>query len=64
MPAEGVSFAIIVCVGAGRAYKFVSSLGRTLSQWAVDGANEHPIAGFRWQRPALVDPYYVATLRI
>ena len=47
---------ILVCCGAGHAYKFASLLGKILSQMAIDGRTEHPIAAFTMQRPAITDP--------
>lgn len=47
---------IILCVGAGHAYKFVSLLGKILSQMAIDGRSEYPIEPFCLNRPAITDP--------
>lgn len=47
---------IIVCVGAGHAYKFASLLGKILSQMAINGETEYPIAPFALNRPAITDP--------
>ncbi len=55
---------ILVCVGAGHAYKFASLLGQLLSELAVDGVTPHPIDGFTLQRPAIVDPAYEAVFHI
>lgn len=55
---------ILVCVGAGHAYKFASLLGKTLSELAVDGTTNHDISGFTAQRPAIVDPAFEAAYHI
>jgi len=47
---------IIVCVGAGHAYKFAGLLGKILSQMAIDGETEYPIAPFTLNRPAITNP--------
>jgi sarcosine oxidase len=55
---------ISVCVGAGHAYKFASLLGKILSQLAIDGETEYPIAPFALQRPAITDPDYAAQFHL
>ncbi|MGB0386469.1 MAG: N-methyl-L-tryptophan oxidase [Ardenticatenaceae bacterium] len=55
---------IVVCVGAGHAYKFASLLGKILSQMAIDGQTEYPIAPFTLNRPAIMDPNYQANFHI
>jgi sarcosine oxidase len=55
---------IIVCNGAGHAYKFASLLGKVLSQLAIDGRTEYPIAPFSIQRPAITDPAYRSNFHI
>ena len=55
---------IIICNGAGHAYKFSSLLGKILSQLAIDGQTEYPIAPFTLNRPAITDPKYPATFHI
>jgi sarcosine oxidase len=50
---------IIVCNGAGHGYKFSSLLGKILSEMAIDGETEYPIAPFTLQREAITDPNYV-----
>ena len=55
---------IIICSGAGHAYKFASLLGKILSQMAIDGQTEYPIAPFTLQRPAITDPNYEAVFHI
>jgi len=49
---------VIVCNGAGHAYKFASLLGRILSELAIDGRTDCPIAPFTLRRPAITDPDY------
>lgn len=55
---------IIVCCGAGHAYKFASLLGKILSQLAIDGATEYPIAPFTLNRPAITDPSFEPVFHI
>ncbi|XP_055878715.1 monomeric sarcosine oxidase-like [Biomphalaria glabrata] len=49
---------VIVCCGAGHAYKFASLLGKILSELAVDGASQYDISEFSWNREALVNPNF------
>ena len=49
---------ITVAVDAGHAFKFATLIGRILSQLALDGRTEYPIASFRADRPALTDPTF------
>lgn len=49
---------ILVCSGAGHAYKFASLLGKILSELAIDGHTDYRIAPFTLQRPAITDPNY------
>jgi sarcosine oxidase len=49
---------ILVCNGAGHAYKFASLLGRILSELAIDGRTDYPIAPFTIRRSAITDPDY------
>jgi len=49
---------ILVCNGAGHAYKFASLLGKVLSELAIDGRTDSPIAPFTIRRPAITDPGY------
>ncbi|CAH1265569.1 PIPOX [Branchiostoma lanceolatum] len=49
---------IIVCCGAGHAYKFAGLLGKILSQLAIDGRTQHPIDDFTFNRPAVTDPNF------
>ncbi len=55
---------IAVCIGAGHAAKFAALLGRILAELTVDGATRFPIAAFRADRPALVDPSYAPGYRL
>lgn len=55
---------IIVCCGAGHAYKFASLLGKILSQLAIDGTTEYPIAPFTLNRPAITDPSFEPVFHI
>ncbi|KAI8491171.1 hypothetical protein Bbelb_312120 [Branchiostoma belcheri] len=49
---------VIVCCGAGHAYKFASLLGKILSQLAIDGRTQYPIEDFTMNRPAVTDPNF------
>ncbi len=55
---------ILVCVGAGHAFKFASLLGKILSQLAIDGSSTYPIDAFTLQRPAITDPTYQAVFTL
>jgi sarcosine oxidase len=55
---------ILVCVGAGHAYKFASLQGKILSQLAIDDQIEYPIEAFNLDRPAITKPDYKAVLHI
>ena len=55
---------ILVCSGAGHAYKFASLLGKILSQLAIDNRTDYPIAPFSLNRPAITDPNYKAVFHI
>jgi len=55
---------ILVCSGAGHAYKFASLLGKILSELAVDGRSLYPIAPFTLDRPAITDPDYPPAFHI
>jgi sarcosine oxidase len=56
--------AILVCVGAGHAYKFAALLGRLLNEMALDGRASLPVEGFTLNRPAIQDPAFEATFHI
>ncbi|XP_059156278.1 monomeric sarcosine oxidase-like [Physella acuta] len=49
---------IVVCCGAGHAYKFASLLGKILSELAVDGRTTYDISEFSWNREALTNPNF------
>jgi sarcosine oxidase len=55
---------ILVCSGAGHAYKFAGLLGKILSELAVDGRTVHPIEAFRITRQACADPSYPLAFRM
>jgi sarcosine oxidase len=55
---------ILVCSGAGHAYKFASLLGLILSELAIDGVTRYPIAPFSLNRPAITDPDYPPAFHI
>ena len=47
---------IILCCGAGHAFKFASLFGKILSELAIDGQTQYPIDSMTWHRPAVTDP--------
>ena len=49
---------VTVAVDGGHAFKFATLIGRILSELALDGRTEYPIAPFRADRPALTDPTF------
>ena len=55
---------IILCVGAGHAYKFSGLFGKILSEMAIDGKTDHPIDPFVLDRPAVTDPDFPAQFRM
>ena len=55
---------IIVCQGAGHAYKFASLFGKILSQMAIDGQTEYLIEPFTLRRPAITDPDFEASFHM
>jgi sarcosine oxidase len=55
---------IIICAGAGHAYKFAGLFGEILSQMAIDGQTDYPIEPFILQRPAITDPNYEPVFHI
>ena len=55
---------IIVCVGAGHAYKFSGILGKILSELAIDGHTDYPIEPFALQRDAITDPNFKPVFRM
>ena len=54
---------IAVVVDGAHAFKFATLIGRILSDLALDGATEHPIAPFTADRPALTDPTFKPVFR-
>ncbi|XP_048254853.1 monomeric sarcosine oxidase-like isoform X2 [Haliotis rufescens] len=52
---------VIVCCGAGHAYKFASLLGKVLSDLAVDGRTQYDISQFNITRDAIQDPTFKLT---
>jgi sarcosine oxidase len=54
---------ISVVVDGGHAFKFATLIGRILSQLALDGRTEYPIAAFGADRPALTDPAFQPIFR-
>ncbi|XP_077861768.1 monomeric sarcosine oxidase-like [Saccoglossus kowalevskii] len=46
---------VIVCIGAGHAYKFTCLLGKILSEMAIDGKTQYPIDEFKIDRRTLTD---------
>ncbi|MDQ3781031.1 MAG: N-methyl-L-tryptophan oxidase [Chloroflexota bacterium] len=48
---------------AAHAFKFVSILGRILSDLAIDGSTQYPIESFRSNRPAITDPTFQPIFR-
>ena len=55
---------ILVCAGAGHAFKFAALLGKTLSQLAIDDMTEYPIEPFSIQRDAITDPDFEPHFRL
>jgi sarcosine oxidase len=51
--------AVVVGLGAAHGFKFAPTLGRLLTDLAVDGRTDTDLAAFRPDRPALTDPSYV-----
>ncbi len=49
-----------VAVGAGHGFKFASWFGRTLAELMVVGSTGWDLSPFRFDRPALTDPDFVA----
>lgn len=52
-----------VVVDGGHAFKFATLIGHILSQLALDGRTEYPIAPFRADRPALTYPSFPPIFR-
>ncbi|XP_077982862.1 monomeric sarcosine oxidase-like [Glandiceps talaboti] len=55
---------VVLCIGAGHAFKFSCLLGKILTQLAVDGNTQYPIDSFKLDREALTDPNYVSRLTL
>lgn len=55
---------VVVCCGAGHAFKFASVLGRILSEISVDGKTQYDISGYNWDREPLTNPNYVPTFHL
>ena len=55
---------IVVCVGAGHAYKFSGILGKILSELSIDEKTRYPIELFTLQRPAITDPDFKTVFRM
>jgi sarcosine oxidase len=47
---------VLLCVGAGHAFKFSTQLGRVLSELALDGETAHDLSLFRADRGILTEP--------
>lgn len=54
---------ITVAADAAHAFKFAALFGKILSQLALDGETQYPIAPFRADRPALTDPAFQPIFR-
>jgi len=52
--------AVTVGLAAGHGFKFAALSGRLLTDVAVDGNSRYDLSAFRFERPALTDPSYVA----
>ncbi|VDI42237.1 Hypothetical predicted protein [Mytilus galloprovincialis] len=53
---------VIVCCGAGHAFKFASLLGKILSEMAIDGKTKYDISKFNIDREAITNPDWTPTL--
>lgn len=51
---------ITVGLGAGHGFKFAALFGRLLTDVAVDCETSYDLSAFRFERPALTDPSFVA----
>jgi sarcosine oxidase len=47
---------VLLCVGAGHAFKFSTQLGRVLAELALDGETPHDLSRFRADRGILTEP--------
>ena len=52
-----------VALGSAHGFKFASWFGRTLAERAILGSTSEPIEPFRFDRPGMVDPDFVANYR-
>ena len=51
---------VTVGLAAGHGFKFAAVSGRLLTDMAIDGESHYDLSAFRFDRPALTDPSYVA----
>ncbi len=51
---------VVVGLGAAHGFKFAPTFGRLLAELSVTGTSTTDLAPFRFDRPALTDPAYVA----
>ncbi|XP_022097621.1 uncharacterized protein LOC110983047 isoform X2 [Acanthaster planci] len=55
---------VIVCYGAGHAFKFASVLGKILAELVIDGWTSFDIKSFSLDRPAVTDPDFQPAIEI
>jgi sarcosine oxidase len=55
---------ILVCSGAGHAFKFASLLGKILAELAMDGCTGYPVEPFTLRRAAITDPAFPLAFHI
>lgn len=53
---------VIICNGAGHAFKWSALLGKILSEMAIDGRTQYDIAAFTMDRDAISNPNYKTTI--
>ncbi|XP_045189446.1 monomeric sarcosine oxidase-like [Mercenaria mercenaria] len=53
---------VVICNGAGHAFKWSALLGKILSEMAIDGRTQYDIAPFTMDREALTNPDYKTTI--
>jgi sarcosine oxidase len=51
---------VVVGLGAAHGFKFAPTFGRLLAELSVTGTSTTDLTPFRFDRPALTDPSYVA----
>jgi sarcosine oxidase len=51
---------VTVGLAAGHGFKFAAVSGRLLTDMAIEGGSRYDVSAFRFDRPALTDPAYVA----